>query len=378
MPFYSLIFFSSLLHSVFIATRVTVSLYAIHLGATPFTIGTVMALFGLLPMLFAVGAGRLTDRIGPRTPMLAGAVMVSLGVLMPFLYPGLAMLYVAGALTGTGFLFYQISVQNIVGFIGKPEDRPSNFSLLALSFSVSAFVGPLATGVAIDGVGHRYAFLIFALLPLATIIAIASNRLALPGPRPQSPRAAPGRIADLLRHHDLRSVFILSALHAIAWELFTFMTPIYGTQIGLSASAIGVVMASFAAATFAIRMALAFLARRVTAWRLIRITFLMAAATYAIFPLAGSLAVLVALAFVLGIGLGSSQPMVMALLHDAVPEGRTGEAVGLRATIVTTGLGTMPLLFGALGTAFGVAPVFWAVAVVLAAGSQFALRRRGR
>ncbi|MBI4588931.1 MAG: MFS transporter, partial [Candidatus Rokubacteria bacterium] len=82
------------------------------------------------------------------------------------------------------------------------------------------------------------------------------------------------------------------------------------------------------------------------------------------------------LAFVLGIGLGGSQPMVMALLHDAVPEGRTGEAVGIRATVVTTSQTFMPLLFGALGSTLGVAPAFWAVAIALAAGSRVAKKRR--
>jgi len=37
------------------------------------------------------------------------------------------------------------------------------------------------------------------------------------------------RVADLLRHRDLRSVFIISALQVTAWELFSFMMPIYGS-----------------------------------------------------------------------------------------------------------------------------------------------------
>ena len=83
-----------------------------------------------------------------------------------------------------------------------------------------------------------------------------------------------------------------------------------------------------------------------------------------------------ALAFLLGISLGSAQPMVMALLHDAVPQGRTGEAVGIRSTVITTGQTLMPLLYGALGSLVGFPLVFWTVAVALAAGSQFARKRR--
>ena len=84
---------------------------------------------------------------------------------------------------------------------------------------------------------------------------------------------------------------------------------------------------------------------------------------------------LMLLAFALGIGLGIAQPMVMALLHDAVPEGRTGEAVGVRTTVITTGQTVMPLLFGALGSAVGVKAVFWAVALALVLGSRAAKKR---
>ena len=67
---YLLIFITLLNHSVFAGTRVAASLYAIHLGATPFTVGALMALYAVLPMLFAVSMGRWIDRIGARPPML--------------------------------------------------------------------------------------------------------------------------------------------------------------------------------------------------------------------------------------------------------------------------------------------------------------------
>ena len=47
----------------------------------------------------------------------------------------------------------------------------------------------------------------------------------------------------------------------------------------------------------------------------------------------------------------------------------------MRATIVTAGQTMLPLLFGAVGTALGVAAAFWAVAFGLALGSRVVLRR---
>jgi MFS family permease len=153
------------------------------------------------------------------------------------------------------------------------------------------------------------------------------------------------------------------------------MMPIYGSGIGLSASMIGVTMGAFAAATFVVRISLPYLSRRLTAWRLLRAALLISAATYIVFPLVTDVALLIALAFALGLGLGAAQPMAMALLHDAVPEGRSGEAVGLRAAIVTLSHTVMPLLFGALGTAAGITSAFWVVAAALAVGGRVATTR---
>src|SRR5262245_26272757 len=102
-----------------------------------------MALYAMLPMLFAVSMGRMTDRIGARVPMLTGSVAIGSGAILPFLWPGMATLYIASVLIGSGFMMYQVAAQHIVGYIGKPEDRPVNFSLSALGFSVSGFAGPM-------------------------------------------------------------------------------------------------------------------------------------------------------------------------------------------------------------------------------------------
>lgn len=376
MTLYALTLFTILNHTAYVGSRVAVSLYAIHLHATPLTVGTLMSLYGLLPMLLSVSAGRLSDRVKPRVPLLAGSVLVVVGVMLPFLAPGLAPLHVAATLIGLGFMLFQVTVQNSIGFIGAPERRPANFSLFALGFSVSAFLGPLFAGLAIDWIGYAFTFIFLALLPVATIIALAANKLVLPAPPSHGKRDEKRRVVDLFAHSDVRRVLIITALQATSWELFTFMMPVYGTGIGLSPSVIGVIMGAFAVATFLIRLALPYLARRVTAWRLLNLALLLTGLCYVLFPLVTHVALLMALAFVLGIGLGSAQPMVMALLHDAAPEGRTGEAVGVRQMVITTGQTVMPLLFGALGSALGVRIVFWTVALAVIVGSRAAKKRR--
>ena len=85
-----------------------------------------------------------------------------------------------------------------------------------------------------------------------------------------------------------------------------------------------------------------------------------------------------ALSFLLGLGLGSAQPMVMSALYAASPPCRQGEVVGIRTTMINASTAFMPLAFGALGTALGVAPVLWAMAAALLSGGWLADRQRRR
>jgi MFS family permease len=101
-----------------------------------------------------------------------------------------------------------------------------------------------------------------------------------------------------------------------------------------------------------------------------------AATVYCLFPLFVSVPLLVALSCALGVGLGCSQPMVMTLLYDNSPPGRQGEALGVRTTVMNASHTVLPLAFGALGTALGMLPVFWAMAALLGAGAWLVNRRR--
>ncbi len=369
---------SVLVHSAFVGSRVAVTLYAIKLGASAFDVGLLMALYGLLPMALSVAAGRFIDRVGVLKPMIISAFALSLCLMLPFALPGMAVLYVTSALSGLVFVFYMISIQNTTGHIGLPSELTANFNKLSVSFSISGFLGPVLAGFAIDSLGHRATFLVLALCALPGAAVLVLSKVKLPGTAPRARDAKKVRLAELLLDRRLQRVFIASALLSIAWDAFAFAIPLYGSRLGLSASVIGLVLGAFAAATFTIRLFLPALSRRHKPWKLIFISMLCCCACYALLPLTDNVATLLPLAFALGLGLGMSQPMVLSLIHTAAPEGRAGEAVGVRSALVTFSQTAMPLLFGALGATLGMAPVFITMSVLLAGGAWFVRRTRAQ
>jgi predicted MFS family arabinose efflux permease len=335
-----------------------------------------MSLYAVIPMLLAVQAGRLVDRVGAFGPIAVAGTVVAAGMLLPFFFHALPVLFVSATVVGTAFMMQHIALNHVIGNLGEPSARPVNFSWFALGYSVSGFLGPLLAGFAIDLAGHHVAYLLLALPPAAGTAVLLWRRGVPPVKHEPRSDAAPRRLADLLRNPRLLPVFLFSGLLATGWDMYTFVIPIYGTRIGLSASTIGIVMSSFALATFVVRLFMPSVARRLSEWTVVCAALLIAGTAYALFPLAKQAPLLMALSFLLGLGLGCAQPMIMAALYAASPPGRQGEVVGMRTTMINASQTFMPLAFGAVGTALGMAPILWSMAGALLAGSWLASRRR--
>jgi MFS family permease len=361
-------------HVVLTGNRVTVSLEALRQGHSTAVVGVLMALYAFLPMLCAVAAGRFSDRVGVRRPMLAGSIGLCAGALVPALVAGLAALLVSATLVGVSFMLFQVAAQNATGELGGATVRAHNFSLLALGYSISGFLGPLIAGFTIDHAGFETSFGVLAAIALVPAAVLAGGRVRLPGPHPARATAVAGSVLELVTHRKLRRVFAVNVLLAMGWDLHTIVIPIYGAAIGLSASQIGLILASFAAATFIVRFAMRWIVRRFSEHQVLTIALFVAGVAYFVFPFVHTAPALMTLSFTLGLGLGMSQPMVMSLLHTHAPPGRMGEAAGVRMSLVQSMSCAVPLVFGALGATVGLTPVFWSVGVCLTTGGWLTKR----
>ena len=365
----TLIVLSILNHIAFAGVRVSLTLSALALHAPTFQVGMVLSLISLLPMALAIPGGRWIDRIGARGPMTVGTGILVLGMLLPFVWLSMTTLTITAVLVGVGFLPFHLSIQKLISELGGPEDRRHNLSLMAIGFSVSAFLGPTSAGFLIDGLGHRFAFGVLGLLPLVALLAMRRLGDRLPDGRLAPPPVAQKmRIRDLLSTPELRRLYIVVALISSAWDVHQFLVPLYGARIGLSASGIGLILGAFAIATMVVRMVVPLFLMDVSEWRAILVAMGVAGVVYAVYPGFTKLESLLALSFLLGLGLGVSQPMTLSILARSAPASRLGEATGLRLTLVNGTQTVLPTAFGALGAVFGVAGLFWGMALLLGGG----------
>jgi MFS family permease len=364
-------------HLGFAGSRLAVPLLAVDEGASAFLVGSIVALYALFPTVLALPAGRMADRMGFRIPLIFGTASILVALLVPFAWPALPALYVSACVLGLGFMAFQLATQTLAGAIAAPGERTRNFSLVSLAYALGNFGGPLVAGVLIDAVGYAYTFLALAvpLIP-ATVLAVTSRRW-LKAAHVKS-ESTSGRALDLLRIAPLRNTLVAGGIVATAWDVYQFVMPIYGRSIGLSATAIGVVMSAFGISIILVRVVLPAIVRRTGEAQMLTYAMFIACAAFILFPFFQNPWPLAAASFLLGIGCGCGQPLSMSLVYNAAPRGRIGEATGLRLTVNQVTHLIVPLLFGGLGSATGYTVVFLTNAGFLVAGGYLGLRSHAK
>jgi predicted MFS family arabinose efflux permease len=294
--------------------------------------------------------------------------VASAGALMAAIWPHVLVLGLAALASGAACGLVIIALQRHVGRMTEDLDQlRSAFSWLSIGPAVSNFIGPFSAGVVIDLIGFRSAYLLLAILPVAgwVILRVVHERqhatvLATPS----------GESAwQLFKHKPLRRLLLVNWFLSSCWDVHTFMVPILGHERGVSASAIGTVLGLFALAATATRVALPWVARRFKEKDIIFVAMLVTGVTLTLYPWTGSALTMSMCSIVLGLFLGSVQPMVMSALHQVTPENRQGQALALRLMTINASSVSMPLLFGAASAAMGIAPVFWIMAASVTFGS---------
>lgn len=366
MPLYLTFALALSIITIVQAGRVLLTLYALELGAQPFAVGILAASFSVLPMLLAWQIGRFSDRFGSRWLLLLGAVGGALGILLPYFMSGLSALFIAGIMNGLLFAFSGATLQNLVGLLSRPESSARNFSNYSVLISVTGFIGPLLAGFSIDHSGHVATCLYIVLMSFVPVALLAIWGGALPG---GSRNAAPeGSVWEMLAGSGLWRVMATGSLVVSGIDLFQVYMPIYAHSAGLSASAIGIVLAMFSIAAFAVRLFLPHLIFRFTATKVLAVSFFTGAASFLLIPFFQSPVMLASIAFAFGLGMGCGQPITLMMTYGSSPQGRSGEAMGLRVTVNHLTRVIVPVLFGSVGSLFGLLPVFWINALLLASG----------
>jgi MFS family permease len=348
------------------SARETFSLYALELGASASAVGALVGLLYVFPLLISWPVGRYSDRMGSRWLLLLGAACGASAMLIPYVARDLAALYVASVLMGVAFTLYNVLLPNVVGLLSAPHERARNFSNASLVGSVTMFAGPLVAGIAIDLTSHATACLVLVALSAGVAFVLIVWGRILPG---GSPRVeVTGSIRDALADRAMVRALVASGLVQVGQDLYQFYIPVYGHGIGLSASAIGGLLATLAAASFVVRIFLPKLIAQFGDEKVLGYSFYVSALGFVLVPFFENVAVLAVVSFTFGLGMGCGQPITTLQIFGRSAAGRSGEMLGLRQSANNAMRVTGPAAFGFIATLFGLPAVFWLSALMMGGG----------
>src|SRR5689334_2349394 len=77
------------------AVRVMLSLYALHLNASAFSVGMILGVFYVFPVLLSWPIGILVDRMGSRWLLVLAAGLSIIALLVPYFVASVTALYVS-------------------------------------------------------------------------------------------------------------------------------------------------------------------------------------------------------------------------------------------------------------------------------------------
>ena len=359
------------LHACMAGMRLAAPLLALREGYSALAVGFLLALFALTQVFLALPAGRYVDRHGLRQPVGLCVAAASLGAGLAVAFPVFAVLCLSALLTGGATGVASMALQRHVGRAAQgPTELKQVFSWLSIGPAVSNFLGPLAAGLLIDHSGFRAAFFLMALLPVATWFWMRRT-VELP-PLTPAPGAAPGKAWDLLQDPLMRRLIAVNWILSSCWDVHTFVVPVLGHERGFSASVIGAILGAFALAATLVRGLLPLFAAHIKEWAVVTSAMLLTALLFGVYPFMTSAWAMGVCSVLLGLVLGSVQPMIMSTLHQITPQARHGEALGLRLMSINASSVVMPLLFGTAGAVVGVSVVFWTVGLTAGAGARAA------
>lgn len=381
------------IHACMTGMRMAAPLWALRHGYSAAAVGMLLALFALTQVFLSLPAGRYADRHGLRRPVRLAVCTATLGAAIATIAPTYAGLCLSALLCGGATGTALIALQRHVGLVARDAvQRRRMFSWLAIGPAFSNLLGPVLAGLAIDGGGHAAALatgavtdaaadavtssagfrLAFALLMLLPLGAWFWVRGVAELPRPEAREGQSSETAwGLLQRRSLRRLLLMNLALSMCWDVHTFAVPILGHERGLSASIIGGVLGSFALSAATVRVLMPLLGgdRIRETWLLLG-AMLVTALLFALYPLMPGAMEMALCSALLGLTLGSVQPMILSLLHHTTPAHSQGRAIGLRMMTINASSVCMPLMFGSLGSVMGVSALFWAVATVVGSAAR--------
>jgi MFS family permease len=358
--------------------RITTTYRAVELGLSVVWLGVISAAIAILPLILAVKVGRYIDRGNEvRTAAIgAGILCVACGGFA--MWSSLAGLLIFTAVLGLGHLMLVISQQVLCATDTRSGALERNIGNYMVANAIGQGLGPYLVGyVGGDASVPPTQWLFVAGFIGSFLMFAAALMLRTAGPRkPRVEKTDLMPLRDILSLPGLRVTLFVGVTVVSAQDLIVVYLPFLGAERGMAVEVVGWLLAARAVSSVLSRFLFARLHQMLGHWRLMIVSVLVSAISFAAVALPLTFPVMLAVIAVAGFALGVAiTATIAALLNMATPETR-GTANSLRIMGNRGGQLVIPFSVGLVAVATGAAGIFVIIGASLAISTVLMILRR--
>ncbi len=203
-------------------------------GATPYTIGLALGIYGLTQGLLQMPFGLLSDRLGRKPMVVGGLILFGLGSAWAASAHSIGAMIGGRALQGAGAVGAVILA--LVADLTAEENRTKAMAMVGMTIGLSFLVAIVAGPVVAAWIGFSG---IFWLMSVLAVVGIAITVFVVPAPRRtrvhREAEPVPALIGAALRNGELlRLDFGIFALHAMLTASFLVVPALFASTLGVS------------------------------------------------------------------------------------------------------------------------------------------------
>ena len=345
----------------------------LQLTHDPLYLGVIAAAQFTPVLLFGLFGGVIADAVPKRQTLIAtqSTMMFLALVLAALAAAGVAqvwMIVILALLLGiANAVDMPVRQAFSVEMVGR-EDVGNAVALNSAMFNSARIVGPAVAGLTIGAAGVAVAFLLNGLSFIAVIVGLFlmrddELRLPPPSPRPKTPRAVVGSLAEGLRYVRATPIVLLAILVvgvvATFGMNFNVLVPAYTQDVlHADAAALGFLMAASGIGSLIAALWIAFNASG-SVRPLVGGALLLGVAEVALAAV-GLMSVALVLMLLVGIGAISMTATANTAIQLAVPDALRGRVISVYTTVFAGSTPIGGLVMGAIASGLGV-PVAFAI-----------------
>jgi len=360
---------SLLIQAGIYVVRPIITYKSVELGADATLVGLIGATFALAPLFLAIQVGRFVDRGRAGLALMAGSVILVLTTIALLFINSITLLMLAMPTLGMGHLLIMVGGQTMIANRSASSAYEKNFGLLTFYASAGHAIGPFVGGYLADSgeatVNANAAFLFALALFVAAVIGTLALSTKKENPKPTK-NLELDKVTQVLAIPTFKSaMFVASATTAVVDVVLIFL-PLYGREIGLSVTDIGILLAIRSVASLAVRLVLGQISNRLGLRRILVWGSIVTLVSMVALGLTANFWLIALIMAVSGFAMGIGQPATMAWVSRISSANSRGLAIAIRLSANRFGQVAMPALAGVVAGA-STAGVFYMLAALQAA-----------